>query len=80
MQSITDLKNMNKRIILLKSQQKLLNDEYDTLDAKENKSKDETKHLANLRQLQWKLIYQIRGLERTYVELKERVILDIINS
>ncbi|AFC21880.1 hypothetical protein GAP32_427 [Cronobacter phage vB_CsaM_GAP32] len=80
MKSATELKNLHKRIQQLKSQQKLLNVEYAELDAKEKKTKDETKHLAAVRNLQWSLIYKIRGLELTFKDLKEQVILEIINS
>lgn len=80
MKSATELKNLHKRIQQLKGQQKLLNEEYVELDAKENKTKDETKHLASVRNLQWSLIYQIRGLELTFVELKDQVVQEIINS
>lgn len=80
MKSATELKNLHKRILQLKSQQNLLNIEYAELDAKGNKTKDETKHLAALRNLQWSLIYQIRGLTLTFKELSDQVILEIVNS
>lgn len=80
MKSATELKNLHKRILQLKGQQTHLNVEFDELNAKENKSKDETKHLASLRNLQWSLIYQVRGLELTFKELSDQVILEIINS
>lgn len=80
MKSATELKNLHKRILQLKSQQNLLNIEYAELDAKANKTKDETKHLAALRNLQWSLIYQIRGLTLTFKELSDQVILEIVNS
>ena len=80
MKSATELKNLHKRISQLKGQQQLLDIEYSELDAKENKTKDETKHLSNVRQLQWSLIYEIRGLELKFTDLKEQVIFEIINS
>lgn len=80
MKSATDLKNLHKRIQQLKGQMALLRIEYEELDAKEKKTKDETKHLAGIRSLLWNLIYQIRGLELTFNDQKEQVILEIINS
>lgn len=80
MKSATELKNIHKRIQQLKGQLKLLNVEYVDLDAKENKTKDETKHLSSIRNLQWSLIYKIRGLELTFNELKDQVIQEIVNS
>lgn len=80
MKSATELKNINKRILLLQGQQKLLNEEYVELDAKPNKSKEETKHLASVRSLQWSLIYEIRGLQKKFKDVSEQVINEIINS
>ncbi len=80
MKSATDLKNLHKRIQQLKGQMALLRIEYEELDSKEKKTKYETKHLAGIRSLLWNLIYQIRGLELTFNDQKEQVILEIINS
>ncbi|EBS4516529.1 hypothetical protein DQT32_03775 [Salmonella enterica subsp. enterica serovar Braenderup] len=80
MKSATELKNIHKRILLLKGQQELLNVEFAELDAKPNKSKDETKHLANVRNLQWSLIYEIQGLQKKFKDVSAQVINEIINS
>lgn len=80
MKSATELKNTHKRILLLKGQQELLNVEFAELDAKPNKSKDETKHLANVRNLQWSLIYEIQGLQKKFKDISAQVINEIINS
>ena len=80
MKSATELKNLHKRIELLKGQLTMVNTEINQLDSKENKTKDETKHLSRLRQLQTNLIYQIRGLQLDFKDLKEVVIIEIINS
>jgi hypothetical protein len=79
MKSATDLKNLHKRIQLLKGQLQLLNEEWLVLEGKQGKSKDETKHQANVSKLKWNLIYEIRGLQLTFNELKEKVILEIIS-
>lgn len=80
MKSATDLKNLHKRIKLLKGQLQLATDEWAVLESKEGKSKDETKHLANVSKLKWGLIYEIRGLQLKFNELKEKVITEIISS
>lgn len=80
MKSATELKNLHKRIELLKGQLTMVHAEIKELDAKENKTKDETKHLAKLRQLQTNLIYDIRGRQLDFRDLKEVVIFEIINS
>jgi Tfp pilus assembly protein PilN len=80
MKSATELKNLHKRIELLTSQLKLVMIEIDEVDSIENKTKDETKHLAKLRQLQSSLIYDIRGRKMDFRDLKEVVISEIINS
>lgn len=80
MKSATELKNIHKRILLLKGQQELLNVEFAELNAKPNKSKDETKHLANVRNLQWSLIYEIQGLQKKFKDVSAQVINEIINS
>ncbi len=80
MKSATELKNLHKRIELLKGQLTMVSTEIKELDAKENKTKDETKHLAKSRQLQTNLIYDIRGRQLDFNDLKEVVISEIINS
>ena len=80
MKSATELKNLNKRIELLEGQLKLTRTEITELDDKENKTKDETKHLSRLRQLPTNLIYKIRGLQLDFKDLKEVLIIEIINS
>ncbi|UYE98873.1 hypothetical protein XbC2_456 [Xanthomonas phage XbC2] len=80
MKSATELKNLHKRIELLKGQLAMVSTEIKELDAKENKTKDETKHLAKSRQLQTNLIYDIRGRQLDFNDLKEVVISEIINS
>lgn len=80
MKSATELKNLHKRIELLKGQLTMVNTEINQLESKENKTKDETKHLAKLRQLQTNLIYDIRGRQLDFNDLKEVVISEIINS
>ena len=59
MKSATELKNLHKRIELLKGQLSMVSVEINELDSKENKTKDETKHLAKLRQLQTNLILSL---------------------
>lgn len=80
MKSITELKNLHKRTELLKGQLFMVSSEIVELDLKENKTKDETKHLAKLRQLHTNLIYDIRGRQLDFNELKDVVISEIINS
>jgi len=80
MKSATDLKNLHKRIQLLKGQRKLLDEEWLVLEGKQGKSKEETKHQANVSKLKWNLIYEIRGLEIKLNELKEQVISEILSS
>jgi predicted nucleic acid-binding Zn-ribbon protein len=80
MKSATELKKLHKRIELLKGQLSLTNTEINNLADKENKTKDETKHLAKSRQLQTNLIYEIRGRQLDFNELKDLVITEIVNS
>lgn len=80
MKSAITLKSLYNRIEMLKSQRDLAWAEWHKLNDLTPRNKEQGKTLSKTSSLITNLNYEIRGLQLTFIELKEQVINEIILS
>lgn len=80
MNNSSKLKEMYKRIDLLKSQRSLAWNDWHVLNNKEQLSKEESKEKSSLSTLISSLNYEIRGLQLKFNDQVQLVVAEIVNS